>query len=72
MAEKKYFKEGDLVVLRQEIPNRPIMVIEKIEKLNITRENESRSLSGIRCFWFDKNGGIQKNRFNFKDLTPVE
>lgn len=73
MEEKIFFKEGDLVTIRQDVPNKPVMMVEKVEKLHMPVDNasNSKSLLGIRTLWFDKNGALHKNRFNFKDLVLV-
>ena len=68
--EKRYFKEGDVVTLRQDVPNKPTMIVEEIAKQRDYKSTEdTKALLGIRCVWFTKSGYIQKNRFNFKDLV---
>jgi len=68
MENKTYFKEGDIVVLKQDLKNKPAMVIEKIEKTNLPGEGSKRLLIGIRTFWFTNDGHMERGRFNFKDL----
>ena len=73
MDKDKYFKEGDVVILRQELQNRPVMMVDKIVRSML--KTGTTSLLGIRCFWFDKNGSINKNLYSSKDLryaTPDE
>ena len=66
---KDYFKPGDLVTLRQDVPNKPTMVVEKIEKA--PQVSGPTSVTGIRCFWFGTDGTMHKNKFNFKDLVGI-
>jgi len=72
MEEKVYFKEGDVVYLKQNIANSPEMIVEKIEKIFLPGNKVKKLLIGIRTFWFTKDGAIQKGRFNFKDLKKKE
>ena len=69
--EKTYFLPGDVVTLRQNIPNKPIMVVVKKETSFIKKE-ENNILRGIRCRWFTSTGELQESTFNTKDLQKVE
>ena len=56
--EKIYFMPGDLVTLKQELPNAPTMIVVKKETStfkNLGVETQS-SLRGIKCRWFTKDG----------------
>lgn len=68
-----YFVPGDLVTLRQEIPNKPIMIVVKKEtslfKNNI--EDKKNVLKGIRCRWFTASGELQEAVWNTKDLQLI-
>ena len=48
---KQFFLPGDLVTIRQEIPNKPIMlVVKKISKTVITRDHTMNEyFQGILC-----------------------
>lgn len=70
MEDREFFKGGDIVTLRQDIPNKPVMLVDKIDRLKMS-DSSSISLIGINTIWFDKNGAIHKHRFNFKDLEHV-
>jgi len=73
MEEKVYFVPGDVVTLRQDIPNRPIMVVSKIDKnLYKLKDNSISTLKGISCFWFTSEGAFQENLFSTKDLVLVK
>ncbi len=69
--EKTYFLPGDVVTLRQNIPNKPIMVVVKKETSFIKKE-DNNILRGIRCRWFTSTGELQESTFNTKDLQKVE
>lgn len=71
MEEKVYFKPGQLVKLNKELPNAPIMMVSKIEKLKITVTRDNLFL-GVSCIWFHDDGKLQEHRFNSKDLEIVE
>lgn len=71
--EKIYFMPGELVTLKQDIPNKPTMIVVKKETIifkNTGVEAQS-SLKGIKCRWFTKDGLIQEAIFNTKDLIKV-
>lgn len=70
MEEKIFFTAGDVVTLKQEIPNKPIMVVRSIDKMQV--KEEKPMLFGITCFWFTTTGEVQEKRFNTKDLVHVE
>lgn len=69
-----YFAPGDLVKVRHEIENVPVMfVVEKTTRNLRNRETgdiETMFL-GIKCRWFDKNGVLQEATFSTKDLKKV-
>lgn len=66
--EKIYFQPGDIVTLKQDIPNKPKMVVFKIERSLIKKENANPYLRGVKCRWFTDNGFIQEAVFSTKDL----
>ena len=65
--EKVFFTAGDVVTLRQDVPNKPLMVVRSIDK--VTMQGEKPMLFGITCFWFTTTGEYQEKRFNTKDLV---
>ncbi len=71
MESKIFFKPGDVVTLKQDIPNSPIMMVVRTEKSIIRGSDGQDNLKGIRCRWFTKNGEIQEDIFNTKDLIIV-
>ena len=69
--DKTYFLPGDVVTLRQNIPNKPIMVVVKKETSFIKKE-DNNILRGIRCRWFTSTCELQESTFNTKDLIKYE
>ena len=69
--QKVFFNPGDTVVVRQDILNRPIMVVKSVDKIK-ARSDDRPQLFGITCFWFSADGIYQVQRFNTKDLEHNE
>lgn len=68
--DKVYFAPGNLVTLKQEIPNAPIMMVYRVER-NILKKEGSDLLRGIKCRWFTKDGFLQEAVFSTKDLVLI-
>lgn len=68
--EKIFFMPGDLVTLKQSLPNKPVMLVIKKESYTF-RNKEITTLRGIRCRWFTKDGYLQETVFNTKDLIKL-
>lgn len=70
--EKVFFKPGDVVQIKQDIPYKPLMVVSRVER-NFIRKDKERNelLRGIKCRWFTENGFIQEAVFSTKDLILV-
>lgn len=68
---KIYFNAGDIVQLKQDIPNKPKMIV--IKKITSVFKNEDKrtALRGIKCMWFTTEGLYQEAVFNTKDLLLV-
>ena len=75
MEDKIYFKPGEIVTLKQDIPNKPKMYITKVEKrtikTNFKISGDNDLLLGIRCRWFTGDGFLQESIFNTKDLEKI-
>ena len=69
IEEKVYFMPGDLVTLKQDVPYKPIMLV--VKKETYIYKKEDQSLKGIRCRWFTKDGALQEEVFNTKDLIKL-
>lgn len=71
-----YFSPGDVVQIRQNIPNKPKMIVLK-KVASIFRhdmknfEDKRPSLKGIKCIWFTSDGKLQEYIFNTKDLIKI-
>lgn len=74
--DKVYFNAGDVVQLKQDIPNKPTMIVVKKEtslfKHDSKRLEDKRPiLKGIRCRWFTSTGELQESVWNTKDLIKL-
>lgn len=69
--EKIYFQPGDVVQMKQDIPNKPKMVVVKIERSLIKNENQNPYLRGVKCRWFTTEGLLQEAVFSTKDLIKL-
>ena len=73
MDEKIFFSPGDVVTIRQDIPNKPTMlVVKKVNNIMKHSEDKEGILRGIRCRWFTTDGRLQEDIFNTKDLVLVK
>ena len=71
--DKFYFVPGMVVTLKQDIPNKPIMIVDRKKSMTIHSEGDSNKvLQGIVCRWFTDNGFIQEAVFNTKDIQVVK
>lgn len=71
MDDKIYFQPGDIVTLKKDIPNKPVMIV--VKKVTTVFKNEQESsLKGIKCRWFTTNSELQEAIWNTKDLLKVE
>lgn len=74
--EKVFYSPGDIVTIKQDIDNKPLMIVKSVDKATIRRgladrEGSKPTLFGITCFWFTSEGFHQETRFNTKDLIHV-
>ncbi len=70
--QKIYFLPGDIVTLKQDIPNKPTMlVIKKESYIFKNKDMKEMTLKGIKCRWFTTNGLMQEATFNTKDLIKL-
>ena len=69
--EKIFFQPGDMVQMKQDIPNKPTMVVYRIER-SIMKNNEGKDyLRGVKCRWFSTDGKLQEAVFSTKDLIKL-
>ena len=69
-AEKVYFCSGDVVTLKQDIANKPNMIVKN--KKMVTFRVDNKILQGITCRWFNTNMELQEAVFSTKDLIKVK
>jgi uncharacterized protein YodC (DUF2158 family) len=73
-TEKVYFLPGDVVTIKQNIPNKPTMMVVKKKTLTIRPDEDSDKsnfLQGILCRWFTTEGLLQEAVFNTKDIYKL-
>lgn len=68
--DKIYFTPGQLVILKHNLPNKPVMMVVRKET-SIFKNTGDNILRGIRCRWFTTDGTLQEAIFNTKDLIKV-
>lgn len=69
---KQFFLPGDVVTIRQDIPNKPTMiVVKKVTKTIRTSDVKNDFFQGILCKWFTTTGKLQESVFNTKDLIKL-
>ena len=74
MTKMVFFKSGEIVRLKQNVINRPEMIVDSIPKARMPREGEDKKKSvllGVKCYWFTSTGFYQEKTFNSKDLEKV-
>ena len=70
--DRIYFNPGELVQIKHDLPNKPVMMVVKKET-SIFKNNgdQNNALKGIRCRWFTKNHELQEAIFNTKDIEKI-
>ena len=71
MEDKTLFFPGDLVTLRQELPNKPAMIVVRKESTIFRDDSKTNSLKGIRCRWFTTTNELQEAVWTTKDLIKL-
>lgn len=69
--EKVFFKPGDVVTVKQNIKNKPDMIV-VCKVSSYLRDQKGNYFRGIKCRWFSNNMEVQETIFNTKDLVLVE
>lgn len=71
--DKLYFEAGMVVTLKQDIPYKPLMIVQgKHTTMFGDPNNKQGQLKGITCIWFSTTGELQKETFNTKDLILIK
>lgn len=71
---KTYFHPGDVVTIRQGIPNKPIMIVVKKETMTFrpsSSDEKDEYFIGIKCRWFSTEGNLQEAVYSTKDLIKI-
>lgn len=73
--DKIYFVPGNLVKVKHNLPNSPVMMVTEIKRnyyiKNNTQSSNNNLLRGIKVRWFTDNGFLQEATFSTKDLVLV-
>ena len=70
--EKIYFQPGDMCQIKQDIPNKPKMVVIRIERSLLKNTSGKDYLRGVRCRWFSTDQKLQEGVFSTKDLILIK
>lgn len=70
--DKTYFVPGQIVEIRQDIPNKPRMIVVRKESSIIKSKDGKELLKGIKTRWFTKDGQLQEAVWNTKDLILIK
>ncbi len=69
--EKIYFQPGDICQMKQDIPNKPKMVVVRIERSIMKNTDGKDYLKGVRCRWYSADQKLQEAVFSTKDLIKL-
>ena len=69
--DKVFFVPGDLVTIRQELPNKPIMLVVGKETATFKLGSKDDYFRGMRCRWFTDDKQLQEAIFSTKDLIKL-
>jgi len=74
IEDKIFFLPGDLVTIKQDVTNKPVMIVVRKETrlLHPTNDEQVQDFLGIRCRWFTTTNELQEAIWNTKDLIKVE
>ena len=70
--EKIYFQPGDICEMKQDIPNKPRMIVHRIERSIMKNVSGKDYLRGVRCRWFSTDQKLQEGVFSTKDLILIK
>ena len=69
--DKIYLMPGDIVSIKQDIPNKPTMIVVKKKTMTIKGDESGKFLQGIVCRWFTTDGHMEEGLFSTKDLIKL-
>lgn len=70
--DKIYFAPGDICEMKQNIPNKPKMVVVRIERSLVKNNDGKDYLRGVRCRWYSTDQKLQEAVFSTKDLILIK
>lgn len=65
--EKIYFAPGELVTIKHDLPNKPVMLVKEKVSSHLIKGDGSHFI-GIRCYWFTTDHRLESDIFSTKDL----
>ena len=68
--DSTFFSPGDVVELKQDVANKPQMIVKSIDKAALS--NDKPKLLGVTCMWFNTMQELKTARFSTKDLVRGE
>ena len=74
LEDKIYYQPGDIVTIKQDIPNKPTMVVVKKETSKFRQKEDNYRedyFVGMRCRWYTTEGELQEAIYNTKDLIKL-
>lgn len=69
--DKVFFVPGDVCTLRQDLPNKPIMLVVRKKTISVKGDEQGKFLQGIICRWFTSDGHMEESLFSTKDLIKL-
>ncbi len=73
LEDRIFYNPGDVVTLKQSLPNKPIMYVVGKVTYSIKKEGKlETTFKGIRCRWFDSNQVLREAIYSTKDLKSIE
>ena len=69
---KIFFQPGNVVTLKQDIPNKPKMIVQRVERSLIKNTEGKEYLRGIKCRWYSTDMKLQEAVYSTKDLILLE
>ena len=69
--DKIYFQPGDIVQMKQDIPNKPKMIVVRVERSIMKSKDGKDYLRGVRCRWYSTDQKLQEALFSTKDLIKI-
>ena len=74
LEDKIYYQPGDIVTIKQDIPNKPTMIVVEKKTRTIKPKDgiKTNFFQGMKCMWFTTNGELIEHVFSTKDLIKIK